>query len=358
MAVHQFHPQVAYGDAASNQVLSLQTLLRDLGHKSEIFCEQQPFLFEGRSHSIARYRRHSSPDNLLLLHLTLNYSDAVMSWLRRIPDRKVLVYHNITPHAFFAGVNAPFADAARRGRRQLDQLRDVCVAGWGVSAFNCGELAEHGWSNLRVMPIVFDPARYAVRPDGSVRDRIGDGRPNVLFVGRTAPNKRLEDLIVTFFYLKRFVMPDARLLLVGGQGRMDRYVAFLDTLVEELGLEDVIRPGHVRNAELMAYYQCASCYVSMSEHEGFGVPFLESMHFNVPIVAYDATAVRETLGGSGILVRRKEYSKVAELIGLLIADEDLRSRIVAGQRARLEDFLPARAKERLRMLLKDVLNRQ
>jgi len=354
MNVHQFHPQVAFGDAASNQVLSLQKLLRSLGHVSEVFCEQQPFVFEGKTHPLADYERYTSPDNVLLLHYTIHYSESVMSWLRRIPDRKVLIYHNITPHHFFAGVNAPLAEAAQRGRRQLGLLREICDAGWGVSAFNSRELEEHGWSNLGVMPIVFDPERYDVRPSRSVMGAYGDERTNVLFVGRMAPNKRIEDLIVCYSYLKRHVRPDARLLLVGAHGGMGRYVAFLERLVEELDLEDVIMPGHVSHAELMAYYRCADCYLSMSEHEGFGVPFLEAMHFGVPIVAYEAAAVPETLGDSGLLVREKAYPAIAELIGLLIEDKDLRGRITCGQSTRLRDFLPARAKERLRTLLSDV----
>jgi glycosyltransferase involved in cell wall biosynthesis len=354
MNVHQFHPQVAFGDAASNQVLSLQQLLRSMGHTSEIFCEQQPFVFEGKTHPLADYERYASPDNVLLLHYTIHYSENVVAWLRQIPDRKVLIYHNITPSHYFAGVNAPLAEAAERGRRQLRQLAEICDAGWGVSAFNCRELEEHGWSNLAVMPIVFDPERYDVRPSRSVIDAYADERANLLFVGRMAPNKHIEDLILTFFHLKRYVRPEARLLLVGAHGGMARYVDFLERVVEELELEDVNMPGHVGHAELVAYYRCADCYLSMSEHEGFGVPFLEAMHFGLPIVAYKAAAVSETLGESGILVKEKDFPAIAELIGLLIEDQDLRERLTRGQSVRLRDFLPGRARDRLQRLLGEV----
>jgi len=354
MNVYQFHPQVAYGDAASNQVLSLQHLLKDMGYRSEVFCEQQPFLFEGKTRPIPQYERHSSPENVLLLHFTMDYSSAVMSWLEKIPDRKVLIYHNITPHTYLAGINEPLAEAARRGRSQLARLKDICDAGWGVSAFNCRELAQRGWTNLAVLPIVFDPQRYAVRPDRTVLNRYRDGSPTILFVGRVAPNKCLEDLILSFFYLKRFMRPDARLLLVGAQGGMERYSAFLQQLVHTLSLPDVVFAGHVSNAELMAYYRCASVYLSLSEHEGFGVPLLESMHFGLPTIAYKAAAIPETLGNSGVLVNEKNYPAIAELINLLIEDDALRSLIVAGQRNRVRDFLPESVAARLRALLGDL----
>ena len=187
MDVHQFHPQPAYGDAVSNQVLGLQSLLRAAGHRSEIFCEHEPFLFEGNTQPIPRYARHSSPENVVLLHFAVDYSTEVMAWLREIPDRKVLVYHNITPHTYFAGIDGPLFEAAREGRQQLDQLKALTEAGWGASAFNCRELAERGWTHLGVLPIIFDPKRYAIRPDRRVLERYGDDRPNVLFVGRVPP---------------------------------------------------------------------------------------------------------------------------------------------------------------------------
>jgi glycosyltransferase involved in cell wall biosynthesis len=182
---------------------------------------------------------------------------------------------------------------------------------------------------------------------------LGD-KLNVLSVGRLVPNKRFEDLILTFSYLKEFVRPDARLYLVGSTQKMDLYLEFLQTLMTRLDLSDVVFAGHVSTPQLVAYYRCASVYLSMSEHEGFGVPLLESMHFEVPVVAYKAAAVPETLGNSGVLITAKNHAAVAELIGLLVEDRDLREKITARQRERLRDFLPAKAEERLRRLLESL----
>jgi len=351
MDVHQFHPQPAYGDAVSNQVLSLQRLLRAKGYGSEIFREEEPFLFKGSTQPMARHARRSSPENVLLLHFGVNYSTEVMAWLDEIPDRKVLVYHNVTPHTYFAGVDGPLLEASKRGREQLAQLRAMTEAGWGDSAYNCRELADRGWINLGVLPIIFEPRRYAIRPDRKVLERYRDGRPNILFVGRVAPNKCFEDLILTFFYLKRDVCADARLVLVGAQGRMHRYVAFLQALVDGLQLPDVVFTGHISNAELVAHYRGACLYLSMSEHEGFGVPLLESMHFGLPIVAFAAAAVPETLKDCGLLVKEKDHRAIAELLGLLMEDESLRDKVIAGQRKRLESFLPEKVAGQLELLL-------
>jgi glycosyltransferase involved in cell wall biosynthesis len=353
MQVHQFHPTVSRGDAVSHQIQSLQRLLRHLGHDSEIFCEELPSRFGSRVRPMEGYADVSSPRSVLLLHFSLGYSAKVMSWLSVVAGRKVIVYHNITPHAYFAGINAVYERAAERGREQLAQLRMLVEAGWGVSAFNCQELAALGWTRLGVLPILHDPKRYAARPDRRVLKRYRDGL-NVLFVGRVVPNKRFEDLILTFYHLKRTVRPDARLLLVGSARGTGAYLQFLRELTTRLGLSDVLFTGHVSAAQLAAYYRCANVYLSMSEHEGFGVPLLESMHFGVPIVAYKAAAVPETLGGCGILVTAKDYAQVAELIGVLARDEGLRAQIVARQRERLQLFTPERVQAQLVRLLSDL----
>jgi glycosyltransferase involved in cell wall biosynthesis len=180
---------------------------------------------------------------------------------------------------------------------------------------------------------------------------------NVLFVGRVAPHKRHDDLIQVFCYLKRRVRPDSRLLLVGSTRGMERYVASLQALVRRRGLSDVVFVGHVGAPEWVACYRCASVYLSMSEHEGFGVPLLEAMHFGVPVIARKAAAVPETLGGAGLLIARSDAATaaaVAELIALLDEDLALRERVVVLQRERLQAFMPDRVRVRLEQLLQDL----
>jgi glycosyltransferase involved in cell wall biosynthesis len=348
--VHQFSPTVSFGDAVSNQIQSLERLLEELGHKGEVWVEQLPDHYAGRVRPMAEYAQQASEDDLLLAHFGLVYSRAVVGWLRSIPGRKVLVYHNITPSQYFAGINRVASESARGGREQLDVLCEIVDAGWGDSAYNARELTERGWTRVGVLPIVFEPRRYAVRPDQRVLGRYRDGL-NVLYCGRIAPHKRIEDLVLVFYALNRRVQPDSRLLLVGSTRGMAAYADYLRDLVAELGLTEVVFAGHVSTAELVAYYQRAQAYLSMSEHEGFGVPLIESMHFGVPIVAFDSAAVPETLGGAGMMIKRRDYGSIAELIALLAEHEDLRSRIVARQRERLQAFSPGRVQERLRLLL-------
>jgi glycosyltransferase involved in cell wall biosynthesis len=353
MRIHQFSPSVSAGDGVSNEIQSLQGILRGMGYRGDVWVEHMPDLYPGHVRHFAQYARRTSEEDVLLVHFALSFSRDVMDWLARVPSRKVLIYHNITPHRFFKGINPVLYESARFGREQLSRLRPLFEIAWGDSAYDVDELLERGWSQVGVLPIVFDPKRYAVRPDPGVLGRYKDG-PNMLFMGRLVPNKRVDDVILTYYHLKR-ILPDSRLLVVGSTRDGGPYASYLSDLVKELGLKDVVFAGHVNSSQWTAYFECASVYVNMSEHEGFCVPLVECMHFGVPIIAHKSSALPETLGGAGMLLRSRNHAAAAELAALVVEDQRLRETVVARQRERLQDFLPDRIAERLQSLLGEVM---
>jgi glycosyltransferase involved in cell wall biosynthesis len=158
----------------------------------------------------------------------------------------------------------------------------------------------------------------------------GDGRRNLLFVGRIIPNKKVDDLIRVFALYQRGD-PRSRLLLVGDTRGHERYYDRLRELVEQLGVRDVVFTGHVDDDDLLAYYRVGHLFLCLSEHEGFCVPLQEAMHFGLPVVAYDAGAVRETLRGGGVLLTEKRPEVVAELVSRILSERDLRERVLRTQ---------------------------
>jgi glycosyltransferase involved in cell wall biosynthesis len=93
----------------------------------------------------------------------------------------------------------------------------------------------------------------------------------------------------------------------------------------------------------------------MSEHEGFCVPLVEAMYHDVPIIAYAAAAVPDTLGDAGLLLNTKDFPVIAECAALLTTDDAFRERILARQRRRLDEFRPQAVAGRLRTYLKQVM---
>jgi glycosyltransferase involved in cell wall biosynthesis len=214
--------------------------------------------------------------------------------------------------------------------------------GLADSEFNRRELEEAGFARTGVLPIYLDFGRYRERPNPVLRRMLDDGRTNLLFVGRIAPNKRQEDLVRLASYWRRFISPDLRLLLVGKLPRRRSYHDALQSFFYELGFTpaEVVLTGHVDHAELLACYAEADVFVSGSDHEGFGVPLVEAMLMDVPILAYRTSAVPDTLGGAGVQFTEMRLDEVAEMGHRLATDAALREAVLAGQRGRLQAFAP------------------
>jgi len=193
-----------------------------------------------------------------------------------------------------------------------------------------------------VVPPLFDLARAAVRADPGVlaaraRERAGGGA-DWLFVGRLSPHKAQHDLIKALACYRRCYDPQARLHLVGTSLGTD-YPRALERFAQRLGLADALRmPGMVSDEELAAYYRSADVFVCASDHEGFCVPLVEAMHFGVPVVAYGASAVGETVADGGLVLADKAPMTLAAAVHRVVADPDLHSRLAQSGRRRAQDF--------------------
>jgi glycosyltransferase involved in cell wall biosynthesis len=242
------------------------------------------------------------------------------------------------------------------GREEWKTLRGEVALALADSEYNRRELEEAGFPRTGVLPIFLDFARYREPAARALLAMLRDGRTNVLFVGRVTPNKRQEDLVRLAAYWKRFISPEVRLLLVGKLPRRREYLDALQAFLQEEGFTpwEVLLTGHVSHAELLACYRAASLFVSMSEHEGFGVPLVEAMLMRVPIVAYAATAVADTLGDAGVQFTEKSYPEMAEVGHRLVTDAALRAAVLAGQDERLRAFAPESVEARLRAHLQSL----
>jgi glycosyltransferase involved in cell wall biosynthesis len=235
------------------------------------------------------------------------------------------------------GLNARVADRCRQGRAELGRLAGVTDLALGVSEFNRRELEAAGFRRTGVLPILVDWRLYEAPPVRALEGRYGRGT-NLLTVGRIAPNKRLEDVIKTFYFYRR-LDPGSRLLLVGSAVDTEGYLVGLRKLALDLGLADaVVFTGGVSQAELCTYYRLASAYLCLSEHEGFCVPLLEAMHFDRPVVAHASTGIPYTMGSAGLLLAERDFPTIAEVIHEVVREPALRDAVVAGQRERLKAF--------------------
>ena len=183
-----------------------------------------------------------------------------------------------------------------------------------------------------------------------------DGSGDLLFVGRLSPHKGQARLIQALYYLNRIETRPRRLVLVGRGDPV--YTDYLRLLARGLGLEHLVElTGRVGATELDARYRSAAAFVSLSEHEGFGIPLVEAMRHGLPVFGYGVPGVRETLGDAGCLLHTRKPHRIAEILAAGLSDGKFLAGLRATQAARLAELRNEQSRERAQRLLVATLER-
>ena len=340
------------GDAIGNDVVAMDEVLRKAGYSCEMMAVTigDSLLQRATNVDFTRIRK----EDLVIFHKATG--DALTKHVAGLACKKLLIYHNITPAKFLLPYDPVAAWNLMRGRRQLKQLAHAVDYACGDSDYNSGELRDAGMAPDRVstLPILFDINSPAASPDPDIVKRLqAEKGTKMLFIGRIAPNKKQEDIIKVYYHYLLTEDPEAKLYLVGGWSGFEKYFAKLKGFSADLGLREdqVVFTGHISEEEKEAYLTQADVLVCMSEHEGFCVPLLEAMRHELPIAAYAAAAVPETLGKGGMLFDRKDYRKIAREIGKMLKDDKERNRIIENQRMALHRFDLANTEKKLLSLI-------
>lgn len=337
MRIVQLLPTLSFGDAVGNDTLALRDAVAAMGFETAVYAENiDKRLPLGSAKSVDSLRDLKS-DDILIYHKSTGTELSLR--LDSYKCRRIMVYHNITPPEFFRPYSTAAASLTEFGYRGLDYLRDKVDYCLADSEYNRGELLRRGFTcPIDVRPVLIRFDDYRQTPDKTIIKKFGSDKKNLLFVGRIAPNKKQENVIRTFFEYRK-INPDSRLILVGSYNGMENYFERLRKYTEMLGIaDDVIFTGHIKFSEILAWYSVADAFICMSEHEGFCVPLVEAMYFNVPVIAYNTSAIPDTLGGCGVLLDDNDPLFAAKVTDRVLSDNALREHIISGQRKRLKDF--------------------
>ncbi|MCK4495679.1 MAG: glycosyltransferase family 4 protein, partial [Candidatus Aminicenantes bacterium] len=337
MRVDQLVPAFHWGDAIGDTAFHMKRFFLSQGFQSEIYCLTRDRGLEEESKIFSSFPK-PSPSDVTILHFAL--PSPLTHAFAGLPSRKTMIYHNLTPHGFFKDFSQEMVRISQIGREELVSLAPKVALALADSEFNRQELLKIGFKKAEVFPLFVDFKKYKKPMNRLMYNLFKDDRTNVLFVGRVVPNKRIDDLIKVIFYYKKYISPLIRLIIVGKIASLPKYYKSLVTLADEFYLkpEEICFTGHISDEEMFAIYKASDLFLSLSEHEGFGLPFIESMIFDLPIIAYDCTAVPYTLGGAGVLIKNKRKDYVGELVNIVANDMKLREGIIEGQRRRLKKF--------------------
>jgi glycosyltransferase involved in cell wall biosynthesis len=373
--VHLVSTNVFERDAVGNFALSLHQMLRANRVPCQLYAGNfDPTLRETIRHTCELFEA-AEEDDLVIVNFSI-----YEPWLSRLvdlPSKKILYFHNITPPRFLQVYDAEYAAHCADGISQLKYLDrfDALVANSTSSArvlqdsatrqglqkpvsahrFGGGEGPFAEASRL-LEKVVVEFESQAERPPEVTASppmigpkdwntitaepiELPHARTLLLYVGRIAPHKRVEDLFA-LFERYRAIDPDSALLVVGG-ARFDGYVGFLRYLLsnEYADIKDhIIFHDGVSDGQLKTLYERGSAFITMSEHEGFCVPVVEAMAFDKPVFAYADDAVLETLGRSGRVFYSKDFGAIAANIHTTLAIPWMQELMLADQRQRLREI--------------------
>src|SRR5262249_36846828 len=123
----------------------------------------------------------------------------------------------------------------------------------------------------------------------------------------------------------------------------------------EYGIADqVVMTGSVSDEELLGHYRAANAFVSLSEHEGFGMPLIEAMSLDLPVIAYDAGAIRDTMGDGGMLIPDKRPATILAQLQRLKRDGPWRRELIRRQRTHVLRYGRTRLEADLRTWLRNM----
>lgn len=345
--VHQFAIDCTPGDGITNGMLLTRKLLRLAGVHSDIYCAGIADALRADVLPMEAYVAGSA--DALLIHHGIGNSHE--DWLKQLPEAKFMVFHNITPGELFPA-DHPIQPMLAHGWEQVEGWKTWLAGSIADSRQNLEELLRRGYEVSRTVeiPLLVDLDRLA---PGNV---IAYDQPRpftLLFVGRVMPHKNQLALIEAFSELLRHARVPLQLYVVGGF-TVPEYAQQVQARIDELGISSFVTlTGKVDDATLIELYGRSDLFVSLSRHEGFGMPLIEAMVHELPVLAYDAAQsnIAHTLDGAGLLLASCEPETAAAAILQLIENPALRDYLRQRGEVRLAEFRHQNLYDRLREYL-------
>lgn len=290
------------------------------------------------------------------LHLDLYHSTHYVLPLF-VPSRVVVTIHDIIHLLYpqFLPNRLAFIYAQRMMRRSLNRA-DRAIA---VSENTKTDLMEYFGLESDEIRVVYNGVDETFRQPLPHEDlerwfrQLDIRQPYLLFVGNPKPHKNLDRVIQAYARALELEAFDGPLICVG-----DRTAAHfkLRQRAEQLGIADRLRLlGHVAQEALPALYQGATLFLYPTLYEGFGLPVIEAMASNTPVLTSNTSALKEVAGGCAHLVDPLDTERMAKAIARLMTDDEYRESLAEKGLARSRDFRWSLAAEKTLELYREVL---
>ena len=349
MKILQIREYLSYGDGIGNTIMAMDRVISER-YDTVIAVRQCSDEYE----SLARLVRFNTLDELDVQgdDIVIYHFGEWCSLLREFLDikcKKVLMYQNVTFPHFYAGINDDISLNCSKAQKYVRNSASCFLKALTPSLFSQNELINMGWNSedvyLLPLPVSLEKKNVTEKKKNEER--------TFLFVGRMVPNKKIEDVIRVFDFYRRNYYKNSYLKLVGDNSK-DIYYRSLCKYIEKNNIKNVEFTGRVTDEKLEEMYRTSDIYLCMSEHEGFCIPLIEAMSYGIPVVAYNSTAVPDTMGDAGILLEKKDNKYVCERIDKLFNDLDYSLQLIEGQYRHLEKYIRNDCQDRLYSIIDEI----
>jgi glycosyltransferase involved in cell wall biosynthesis len=249
----------------------------------------------------------------------------------------LIMFHHPRPEATTHGrIVFKIKDIAHRFvvRHAVKKAKHIIV----TTEFTKGDVANTLGVMQKKMSVIYQAPfvqdRWA-KTDKKVLSKYGITKEYILYVGSAYPHKNLVNLLKAWKLLEPKYGDTHHLVLVGNKDY------FYERLVnsEEFGAcKNILHTGFVHDDELASLYSWSNLYVFPSLYEGFGLPPLEAMHFNIPVVSSSETCLPEVLGDASVYFDPYNPQHISEVISVVLEDKDVQMRLIQSGRARLKEL--------------------
>ncbi len=335
MKIFQYVDFFSDGDGIGNDIKGFRNIFDELGIPSHIIARINHSELKDvkpLNHSVSLKK-----DDIHILHyggagFPYNYYDSLIG-------KKIIRFHNLTPVNFFKNTLSEelYSSLKKNELISIIELESYDRQGnvfLHPSKFNYKSmyrlLNRKINSNNNIIPIL---------KDYSFKSKSIKIKNQICYVGRIVPNKKIEHFIFLMFYLKK-ISTTYKLLLIGKVNPVFQdYYKDIIQLIDDLELKDSIHIFHdLDDKEVDEKTSASELFVSMSEHEGFGIPILDAIANHTLVFAFYSSAIIEIMLDSGIYFYNKNFPEIAKTIHELLnnsTDLDLQ---IQKQKDRLSYF--------------------
>lgn len=176
----------------------------------------------------------------------------------------------------------------------------------------------------------------------------------ILFVGNIEPRKNLKSLLLAYEMLAKDLAPQHPLVLIGAKGWQNNGIFSIIKRLQKQGLQIIFPSSYVIDSDLPAIYSGASLFVYPSIYEGFGIPPIEAMACDVPVICADNSSLPEAAGDAAVYVDALSVNNIAAAMDKVLRNKKLRSSLIKRGQEQVAQFSWTKSASDLLRTIKDI----